>query len=254
MLTIRAGEGFQPVIKLHPSHADDGKGLLRTNGALSLEGLELQRIRSTPNEPYRLRDDWIVGSGANAPLYVANCRLVATHGATCVQTNKETVAVIQNCELFSDMTTVGWNCSPQGRLTIDNCVHFGKIAVFGNAEDLAGAAIDLRRNTTLGEHCVWLGWLSPPKTLEEMDRKSPMRLSATANIFDAQYAVLRCDQFIDRQSAFDAQELESLLPGVLAWTDDRNLYPLRPLKLGLLGISIGYAPQPTTRGKDLADW
>jgi hypothetical protein len=66
--------------------------------------------------------------------------------------------------------------------------------------------------------------------------------------------VLRCDQFIDRQSAFDAQELESLLPGVLAWTDDRNLYPLRPLKLGLLGISIGYAPQPTTRGKDFADW
>ena len=44
-LTIRAGEGFRPVIKLSPEALQQDDALLTTNAALVLEGLELHRAQ-----------------------------------------------------------------------------------------------------------------------------------------------------------------------------------------------------------------
>ena len=63
-LTIRAGEGFRPVIKLNPN--------LQTDAPLVLEGLELHRLDRKP--PTRGYHEALVFSWGASSLHVANCR------------------------------------------------------------------------------------------------------------------------------------------------------------------------------------
>src|SRR5439155_23094350 len=70
-LTIRAGEGFRPVIKLSPEAVPHKGPLLTTSAALVLEGLELHR--APPDAPPGSGGDSVVEI-YGAPLRFANCR------------------------------------------------------------------------------------------------------------------------------------------------------------------------------------
>src|SRR6185436_13877678 len=71
-LTIRAADGFRPVIKLSPEGAQTFDAMLHSAGLLTIEGLEFQRLG---------QKKWTEGMG-NTPrilwsegtLHAANCR------------------------------------------------------------------------------------------------------------------------------------------------------------------------------------
>jgi hypothetical protein len=71
-LTIRAGEGFRPVIKLSPEWAEQRVNLLETQAALVLAGLKLHQVwPGVDGKSYH----HVVESGG-APVRGANCRFV----------------------------------------------------------------------------------------------------------------------------------------------------------------------------------
>ena len=91
-LTIRAGEGFRPVIKLSPEAVQREVPLLDTNAALVLEGLELHRA---PPDVQRSGHKAVVKT-YQAPLRAANCRFRAP-----IWANQSPVCVFRNCEFVA---------------------------------------------------------------------------------------------------------------------------------------------------------
>jgi hypothetical protein len=254
-LTIRAGRGFRPVIRLSQQASEAFEPMLSATGeALTLEGLDFQRLGQ--REPKAAEKATVIVSTRAAVLHVANCRFVLNHPGTCVHTtNKKTrVVVVRNCEFFSQRDTVVWFYSPQGRLTIDNSVHVAKTVLLSAEQDLAGASIALRHNTMLGRHNVWLVMRREPAALDDHAQPNPIRVAASSNLFDAQNAVLLCDQSKSSKPLLDVTEAEALLRQTFAWQDDRNLYPQRRLRYGLLGMSADAKPLETTWERDLAGW
>src|SRR4029453_19010530 len=92
-LTIRAADGFRPVIKLNPEAVPRKDPLLVTNAALVLEGLELHRAQpdGTPRDGVNVVDIY------DAPLRAANCRFRAA-----VYADRSPIVVLRNFELLAD--------------------------------------------------------------------------------------------------------------------------------------------------------
>jgi hypothetical protein len=77
-LVLRAAEGSRPVIRLSSEAVQAFQILLQTNAPLVLEGLELQRLGlAAETEKSETQYPQLIRSDGQAPLHVANCRLVA---------------------------------------------------------------------------------------------------------------------------------------------------------------------------------
>jgi len=85
-LTIRAGEGFRPVIQLSSN--------ISTISPLVLEGLELQRLGEKVPVGY---EEALVFSWDSSSLHLANCRFREHLALPCVVTNARSYFV-RNCE------------------------------------------------------------------------------------------------------------------------------------------------------------
>src|SRR5262249_50332562 len=120
-LTIRAGTGFWPVIKLNPEDVKS-PALLRTTGHLVLEGLDLQRMMNVPQKGGEHR--WqVVLDCSDAPFYATNCRFLSEGIATCIN-SQSPVGELRNCEIAGD--GVLWQAPrPGSRFVIGNCLHIG---------------------------------------------------------------------------------------------------------------------------------
>ena len=94
-LTIRAGEGFRPVIKLSPEWAEQNVHLLDTQAALVLEGLELHRVR----REWADKSYHHVIESTGAPVRAANCRFVLKPGSFAVRPNSPLLD-LRNCEFL----------------------------------------------------------------------------------------------------------------------------------------------------------
>src|SRR5262249_26822387 len=110
-LTIRAGAGFRPVIKMSPEVVPQkGQALLWTNAPLVLEGLEIHR--APPDAP--------PGPGvqvSDAPLRAAQCRFRAG-----VWTNFSPVCKFRNCEFLVAGGTSGGQHRSGARVSLENCI------------------------------------------------------------------------------------------------------------------------------------
>src|SRR5262249_9017702 len=145
-LTIRAGTGFRPVIKRNSDPpGEDGRYLLRTQGPLVLEGLEVH----------------MTGSGADMAVYseqrvlhVANCRFVL-HGGHALSSGTPATTV-RNCEFVStrDSFHVHLELAYSGTVILENnCFGNPFSHVIGLSwwpQDKTRIAIHLRRNTVFG--------------------------------------------------------------------------------------------------------
>jgi hypothetical protein len=67
-LTIRAGEGFRPVLRLSAADVAKGKPLIENVAPLVLEGLELQRLNARPGG--RRASSWSSSFGRERPLFM----------------------------------------------------------------------------------------------------------------------------------------------------------------------------------------
>ena len=80
---------------------------------------------------------------------------------------------------------------------------------------------------------------------------APIRVDASANIFDPEWAVIQFGQSHNVEHPLEPREVEAWLPRLLDWHDDGNLYPA---DRDLMRMAVGGKLVKMTRGNDLASW
>jgi hypothetical protein len=252
-LTIRAGEGFRPVIKLKAQSWEPGGAIwtatLRTNAPLVLEGLELHRL--DPPAKTEVFTHFVFSSGA--PLHVANCRFLTPH-QNCIWLVGSPFCVVRNCELLnSDAFALAGSQSSGGQWTIDNCLQATKVSLFYSSEDPTpeGGSIQLTRNSSVAQYGVWHA-LSKASALPEADQAvQPIRLEVVESVLDAN-AVLLFNQdhrYLSQAAPLGNAEAEAALVRLLNWQGRNNLYGN-----DLLAWSVGASRIAPHGPKSLADW
>jgi serine/threonine protein kinase len=226
-LNIRAAEGFQPVIVRKTAGEGARSPLLTTNGRLVLEGLEFAGdVHFNAVHAYR-------------PLYVANCRF--TDGYVSLQ--HAPICQVQNC-LFSG--TAYLNLDQPGRALVANniMVRRGPNCLVSFDDSPRPNELHLRRNILLGMDSVQLAYLST----DGARARAPLRVEASENILGHTTGVL----LFFKKGSPSAAEAEDALPRVVAWHEERNLYPE-----GVAFLRLGGATkllQPTRDYRSLAEW
>ncbi|HYH69240.1 MAG TPA: protein kinase, partial [Urbifossiella sp.] len=148
-LTIRAGAGARPVVQLSPEGEKASAPLLKTDAALVLEGLDLQFIGAGN----KFRPTWPL-IHSTAPLSAANCRflMACERQALCILADGCPAVELRNCEflMLGFNFAMTWNCPPNGKLVVDNCVHLGRTLVNVDHRDNRPASVRLAHNTVVG--------------------------------------------------------------------------------------------------------
>ncbi|MCH8149678.1 MAG: SUMF1/EgtB/PvdO family nonheme iron enzyme, partial [Planctomycetes bacterium] len=240
-MTIRAADGFRPVLRLSPEGMSMGDySLLFSYSSLVLEGLELQRL----DDPNRRK---ILRSANEASLHVANCRFLMNSGGNCVLTNAPLV-VFRNCEFIGSAESYWRHGTVENsRHVFDNCVHTISLTaeVYPFKHDLS---FELISNTFVGG----VAFSNRRLRIQSAEDKIPtIRVEASANVFDNPVAVLQFEwsEKEDRLMELAAAEVE--LRRLLSWHDQRNLY--RP-KGRLLRLVIRGKDIKSTPANYRADW
>ncbi len=247
-LTIRAGQGFRPVLT---SDREDSP-LISTDSRLVLEGLVL-RMKPAANERVggetmgpAWRDAPPVDLGLaivsrDAPLYLANCRIVQTPsqtpsrgrmvGISCIYLDGSPECELRNCLLLSPLRNlIGWNCPPGGRLTIQNVVgssHGVVEALFSEGS----ASLHLKGNTLLAGSGVRV-WL-PSES-----RSDVLTIQSSENVFSVGM-LLTCSPVDPEALQF---EPAAHLPAMMTWHDRRDLFSKRTGFLEFRSRAAGSEP------------
>lgn len=230
-LTIRAGAGFCPVIQLQADASHRNLPLLKTVGALVLEGLVLQRtVPDAPNE-----GDYQILDAEGSRLYVANCQFLGGNAMENLRgiaiTTGSLVCEVRNTQLLCPETCLSASLQPGQQLIMDNCVqsHSGFRLEPGMLDDKRPALIRITRNTciavTMG-HVVAF-WLFSDKRPPPRDvkRTTKLRVETLGNIFDACNALHVARELPD--NILPTDDVERLLTQTISWQGQRNLFALQ---------------------------
>lgn len=253
-LTIRSGDGFRPVIRLRPPVGEVPVALLSTDAGLQLEGLELQVVKPA-DHPWLPRGVFAVLSEAG-PLRIANCTLLnkqVTQGSGILQMRCSPHCELRNCLILGDRGRLCDWLFPEGNaeLIMVNCLQAGSgaICLDNYSHDPREVSVVLTRNTRVTNSGLFsLSLNRPLDPLEGTRAAKLVRLEAAGNIFDSTWSLLQVAQIrpLDpSRQALSAAAAESLLPRVLAWQGDRNLYSIG--ETGYLTLSLDREPLPSAR-------
>ena len=239
-LTIRAGAGFRPVIKLSPEAIRHNVALLKSTAALVLEGLELHRA------PW---GDWpIVVHIHEAPLRAANCRfrskVTATHSPVCV---------FRNCEFQSLEGNQGGQHPPGARVSFDNCLLWATWGGIGLNYDpaLQDIAIQVERSTIVtGLEAFRLSLPNPLSGSDSPQGLQPIRLEVSGCLIDT-VNTLGFAQSRDKTAVLKPAEAEATLLRLFRWRGERNLFAPGSTSVRWTIDGKGEPPYGPT---SLADW
>jgi serine/threonine protein kinase/formylglycine-generating enzyme required for sulfatase activity len=253
-LTIRAGQGFRPVIRLDLKEAQAGDALLETRGTLCVEGVELQAIGppSQDVKPY-----WSVllhAIGADARLFVTNCRFVPNHvGSMPIRAAQVALLDVRNSQ-FVSQSCLAYSPARDSRISL----HHNLIAADPFAlsfpvfvPDAGKVAVTLQRNTLIAPNAVQLNLDFMPEAVEEPEKEEikAIRIQASGNLFQGAASVLRFEQsswFQEKHQALSGAEMETMLRDMVDWRGERNGFPSNThlIELAALGKALPSA-QPT---------
>jgi serine/threonine protein kinase len=223
-LVIRAGTGFQPVIRLRSGETDD---LINATAALCIEGLELQNPPSEPGVFLRSK---------GAPLAVANCRFIGDGKRDAVACVTSPVAEVRNCEMLNvGWSGVHWMPRADAQLRMDNCVlaapQGGRCVWISLPPEPQGVSLRLTRTTSI---TPWpplgIGWESTVSLPgEKPDPARPLpHIELAANSFDAPLPVASLfplGRALIAIGDLSPQRRKALVPDLLTWGERYNLYP-----------------------------
>jgi hypothetical protein len=249
-LTIRAGPGFRPVLRLTSNSAERNDPLLSTVATLVLEGLELQRFG--PKEGLTWPPASLVSTVA--PLRAANCRFVvaASPWQTCIYSLSRHVA-FTNCEFISPGSQFVVSFTPPERLlSLDNCIHLGICldALHYDGPPPEESRVLIKRSTLVPTHGYALFVVVfRPERDGIASAVQKVRVEATGTIFATPFP-LHFIQTGQKMTPLGQGEVEELLPRLFSWRDRGNVYATG-------GASIEWsasgAANRTTLGNP-ADW
>ena len=245
-LTIRAADGYRPVISLDPEKDESSLTLLSATAPLVLEGLVILRTTRF----IKVKPKAIVQSLSS--LRMANCRLISTANHNGLWSTGP--IVLRHCEFLAAepgaATAVSWNLTSGGRCTIENCVMTGKIFIPFASEDLdsTAAIVRINRNTVAGSHGIQLALTSRPRRPLSEPREAAIQLLTSGNLFESRSPVVLFDQF-GMSEPLPADAAEAFLRAAIDCHDEQNLYSTAS---GILTVCADLRPLAPT--KDLAEW
>jgi len=263
-LTIRAAAGYRPVLTGHPGQIGDLEScLLRTQGPLILEGLEL-RMRGS--------DLSAIVHSSQAPLHVASCRFVL-NGSNSIRA--DTGCTVRNCEFagLANHHHVFWRLSSNGSVVLENNVFGCGTAALGlewGPRDLHDVAVRLRHNTAVTDFSIIHGLEVVPESAgpDSAPGRQPVRMHVSANVFDPisptggrTLSVLLPPNWYDKGTKpLSPEEAERLLPRLMAWREERNLYRKNMSFQTVRQVKDASGPERVETdevlpaGRTLADW
>ncbi|HYH67555.1 MAG TPA: serine/threonine-protein kinase [Urbifossiella sp.] len=225
-LTIRAGTGFRPVLRLSPHSSGAGQPLLKATAALVLEGLDLQSV-SLPAHgtgPNTIR----LVSIEDASLHVANCRFAMKrqagppYGLACLTTDNCRSVEVRNCVLLEWYSLLETVRPPAGAaIVIENCVLKGLLEVGINLHQWRDVRVGLNHNTFAGQApCLIHLYPNDPQEIGSCE------VTWNANIVSS-YDVCMVSQQIEKDGQPVSQvEAEKQLRRWLTVKDKRNVFSL----------------------------
>jgi hypothetical protein len=256
-LVIRAAEGVRPVLQL--SADSEAHTFLQTNSRLVLEGLELRRAKPAPWPPSQPQPRLVLAS--QTALYLANCRFVVQGDGGSVAAADAPACHVRNCEFMGGRKSYGhisWRSPPAGRFVLDNCVLAGDagLAFWFENSDLRDVTIRLVHNTLCVGTAFQFSLNRDPGRLPGRGEPRAFSVEAAANVVDARKGVFLFEQaaglFVPDRQVLQPDEAERLLPRLLAWHDQHNLYPEAP---SFLNLAVKSAPLlPSRVRRSLIDW
>jgi WD40 repeat protein len=252
-LVIRAAPGCQPVLSLSAKGRSEDRPIVLGDAALVLEGLTFQRIGSSPNA------GTLVSTGGS-PLRVANCRFVVRGTNTvALWAARSPTMDVRNCQFVGSRDGVIFGQPPEeGTFSVDNCL----LATLGGVtfdynQQVRRADVRLTRNTFVGAVAVVFGIpVQEFSTLGPRPNGKPFRVEAQNNIFAATDCTFRAYPFVDvwRDKPVTAAMFKTLVADVVAWRDQRNLYPPTvPFMATQKWLSRGWGPLEPLVGSDQLD-
>jgi formylglycine-generating enzyme required for sulfatase activity len=220
-LTIRAGEGYRPVIKLSPEGVQRELPLLSTNAALVLESLELHRAR--PDAQSSGRGHTVVHTHLG-PLWAANCQFRGP-----IWSNNSPVCVFRNCEFVA--APVAGLHRPGGRVMFENCLvrTTGQaIGILYDDTTLDNVSIQFKRSTIVSNWPSFLLQLHTPlpDPAKQPNTSKPFRLEVTECVLDAKRALgfHQNPDFLTKGAALEPAAAETALQRLLEWRGERNVF------------------------------
>lgn len=269
-LTIRAGEGFWPVLQAAPD--EPGKFLFHALAPLALEGLELRWLEAKAFDASTGSCRLVTAWGPMARLDLVNCRLLMNRnenrqtGMGCLGFWDAARCRLRNCQFqvagHGTVSGHGLNLrpKPQGEVEMDNCLFVGQGVqlVLVHTEPMK---LVLRRNTFLGANRSPLAFmltkrLAPPPAGKD---PRPLQIAASANLVEGYVQFSQFWPLLQKEMALDAGEVEQFLGRLVGWKEERNFYALpedEDLFRIMLEPSPGkFAPLPLAAPiQSVADW
>jgi hypothetical protein len=239
-LTIRAADGFRPVIEEAPAAVRAGDRFLSTNARLVLEGLEFRRQGRVMEPP--LRPAEMIHSQA-AEVRICNCRFLSQQvpGTVSIFADGSPRCDMRNCEFVgSEHGDVGWKAWSGGQLTLDNCLLVGETGLRFHYHSRNGRNVHLQvtRNTFAALWPLWL-WLDIAQS-PAGEVAPPFHLEVSGNVFNGQNGVFGALQGFPGRGGerLPADEVRPLVQRLCTWREQGNLYPAG---VPLLGTNAGDA-------------
>jgi hypothetical protein len=245
-LTIRAGDGFRPVIvDTRQDPAPDVENLLWARSSLRLEGIVLR----SETKSYRTLF-------AEGPLAVANCRFWKQSPGLCIGTVTE--CNVRNCEVSSPLGAAAAFEKYGTDVVVANCLLIGH----NNLDDRdvnCGATVRFLDNTFLTADAsktafLYLMYMSRVQTTQVAPEH--LRIFTSENVFASEQFTFELIQSPELAPALLVDEAETWLTRRVQWREERNLYPPRNRLLGI-GIVVSSKESrvfDASRGMDLVDW
>jgi formylglycine-generating enzyme required for sulfatase activity len=243
-LAIRAAGGFRPHLKYQPGDPKFTEPLLKTRAPLVLEGLTLERGANPDATGYAPRTCIVLSEGA--PLHVTHCRLVGAKIQYALGLGGTPVCLLSNSEVLGD-SPWGISCwcgAPtfSSLLSLENNVivaRYHGVALLQKGPDMVKVVMKLRHNTVRADLPLDFRFES---SLESLNfRIESSQFEATGNVLDGVVPV----GFASADDAVTVKKMIPLLPKLIAFQDESNLYALR---------DKGFLHPDRSRFKTLAEW
>lgn len=247
-LTIRAGAGFRPLIRLSPEWVESNE-MLGTKASLILEGLEFEAGRPT-NET--LGRSGILAAGPS--LHVANCRFLFP-GRACIGAKETRRCVVRNCDILAPIMANGFGVGVSmpfgGDGRIDNSVILAGTPVTRRYSDanLLTATLRISRTSLVSSRggAFFFTLRNPSNELQPGQTESPVRADISSSILNAQAALFVGQENLKGSPIVDP---DVQVRRAFQWRGQANLYDVFGSSF-LQNQIRGSSPASL---KDLAKW
>lgn len=228
-LTIRAGSGYRPVIRIPPELPEYDLISVGGPGRLVLEGLEIRGIFKEVPAP----KEYSMIFAPEKSLHLTNCRLaieepLKARGAYVLLANP---IVLRNCELYpSSIAIASFDNSRPVRIAIENCVSVGSGGVVSLHHNHAAndVLVRLRYNTLVCPGATGIFFAvapSPPTPRTGVAKPTRIRFDSLSNVFGVRNSMLSVSALQSLKTKWEkAEDAEAFIKPWIHWQEQGSLY------------------------------